>query len=181
MDSTEDWIFERRQFGDIREVDPNHEEIILEIFTIADNCESLFQRCEHTKCELTALPKKLESAAKALLERQLVLIRAGGCAGEPEQHPDYQHHVQTIDQWKKDKYDLQQKAYLVMVDEHKSLENKLNETMFRLISRVHTTYIADLKSSTMPSTFGDVPDGVDAELFKELQDLTQVGVQDKTY
>ena len=182
MDSAENWICDRREHGDIREVDPTHEEIVLEIFTIADNCESLSQRCDTTKTELDTLPKKLESAAKALLERQLGLIRAGDCAGDPEQHPDYQRHLKSIDQWKSDKYEVKQKAYLVMVDEQKSLENKLNETIYRLISKVHATYMADMKSSTMPTTPGDIPDDVDAELFKELADhfadLTQVGVQD---
>ena len=66
-----------------------------------------------------------------------------------------------------------------MVDEHKGLENKLNETIFGLISKAYATYIADTKSSTVPTkptTSGGVPHVVDPELSKELGDLTQAGV-----
>ena len=175
---TEHWVSHRNAKGDIQEIDPELQSRLMDILALLDNNAVLESRIDEKKNELEGLTHKLETAAKAMLDRQCSIMRGEGIEN-PEETDKFKHHFETIQSWKSDKHQLANKVYLAMLDERKGLKNRVKELAGEMIQSAYSMYMVELKKTPAPCVGQELPARVDPDLFRELEALDlsfEVGV-----
>ena len=167
---TEHWISHRSAKGDIQNIDPELQSVLMDTLALIDNIAVLDSRLNEKKKELEALTPKLESAAKAMLDRQRWIMSKEGVE-KPEETEQFKRHAETIETWKSDKHQLANKVYLAMLDEHKGLRNRLKELADGRNQTAHSMYMLEMKKTPTPCVGQELPAGVDPDLFRELEAL----------
>ena len=154
------WLQRRNELGDIDSIDPTCKESFVKIHEqFAKHVEAVAKVAEQERMNLEQTTK-WEVAADTMLARQKNLLVCDG--HNHEESPLYRTHKANIEQWFKNKVDLQNRSFSILLNRRDQLQEGINELVYKLIEESYMLYLKDV----LPHNSNQAPD---CDLMRELE------------
>lgn len=159
---TNHWVDQRIEKGDIRLVDPSMECAYMKVV-------DLRVQVKRSECELQGKrdvkeneAMKISVAAAAMLKRQVQKLKGMGKGSSGEETDLHKATMRNIREWQKNKEEVLDKAFEILLAEHGVLLRSLGCAVDELMAAAHMMYLEN-QGQTDPT--------VDPDLLRELETI----------
>ena len=161
------WLDRRHELRDISKVDPSMEESYSKIYDLKNQLNKAELKVNDQDTEMKIAMNKLDVAAETMLGRQRSIIASSGNVC-PDDTPLFKVHKQNIEAWRKNKMDVMNQAFGILLNDRDRLQRGLNDAVIRMIEESYMVYL----NSAVPHQSSEVPD---LGLMKELEQWLHAG------
>lgn len=155
------WLDRRHDLRDISTVDPSMEECYSKFYDLKMQLSRAEQKVMDKETEMKINVNKLDVAVQTMVARQRSLMASSGneC---PDDTPLFKVHKQNIEAWRKNKIDVINQAFGILLNERDRLQRCLSDAVLRMIEESYMVYL----NNVAPHQSAEIPD---LGLMKELE------------